>query len=477
VSAVSTGSSPRRLFLLGLVSGVVYFGGAVYWVGRVMAVYGGLSWLVAAMVSALLVLYLALYPALFALLLGATVRRFGIAGVWTAPAIWVATEYGRGWIGGGFPWALLGSSQATVLPVAQLASVTGVYGLSWLVALVGTAASVMVLTPRRGHRIGVAAVGAALVLVSASGVLRMARSELTRTGNVLRVGLVQGNVPQDQKWDPAYRDVILDRYLALSRQAIGSGAQMVIWPEAATPFFLDVEAALADPIRRLAAQSRTPFLIGTDDFEPGEAGEPGRIYNSAVLIDDDGVSRGKYHKMLLVPFGEYVPLKGLLFFVSPLVEAVSDFTAGVEPVVFDADGRRFSVAICYESVYPALSGAFVARGSQLLVTITNDAWFGRSSAARQHFEQGALRAIEQGRFVVRAANTGISGVVDPYGRVLRTTALFEPAVVTADVHLLDHRTIYGYIGDVVAWASLAVSGWLAFATRRRRTGRPGTFAP
>ena len=452
---------------------MAYFAGTVYWVGGVMATYGGLSWMVSALVSALLVLYLAIYPGAFACLLGLAVRRFGVAGVWMAPCIWVATEYLRGWVGGGFPWVLLGASQVTALPVAQMASVTGVYGLSLLVALVGTAAAVVVLTTRRAHRFGVAAVATALVLITVSGVFRIARSELARSGQVLRVGLVQGNVPQDQKWDPAYRDVILRRYLELSRQAIDGGAGMVIWPEASTPFFLDVEAAMARPIRELAAASRTPFLIGTDDFEatPGDA--PDRIYNSAVLVGPDGVSRQRYHKMLLVPFGEYVPLKDLLFFVSPLVEAVSDFTAGTDPVVFDVDGRRVSVSICYESVYPGLSRRFVAGGSQLLATITNDAWFGRSSAAWQHFDQGTLRAIEQGRYVVRAANTGISGAVDPYGRVLHRTALFEPAVFTVDVRLLDHRTIYGYIGDVVAWASLAVCGWLLVVVRpgRRRPAK------
>ncbi len=167
--------------------------------------------------------------------------------------------------------------------------------------------------------------------------------------------------------------------------------------------------------------------------------------------------------MQLVPFGEYVPLKRLLFFVGPLIEAVSDFSAGTEPVVFDADGRRFSVAICYESVYPWLARAFVLRGSQLLVTITNDAWFQRSSAAYQHFEQGAIRAVEEGRYVVRAANTGISGAVDPYGRVLTRTDLFVPAAVTADVRLLSGRTWYNQLGDIVVWMSLVATAmvWLA----------------
>jgi apolipoprotein N-acyltransferase len=174
--------------------------------------------------------------------------------------------------------------------------------------------------------------------------------------------------------------------------------------------------------------------------------------------------------MQLVPFGEYVPLRRALFFVEPLVRTVSDFTPGAEPVVFDlGGGRRASVAICYESVSPWLARAFAGRGSQLLATITNDAWFGRSSAAYQHFDQGVIRAVEQGRYVVRAANTGISGAVDPYGRVLAATHLFEATAVTVDVRLLTGRTMYNRLGDMVVWLSLAVMVGVFAAGRARRT--------
>jgi apolipoprotein N-acyltransferase len=169
-----------------------------------------------------------------------------------------------------------------------------------------------------------------------------------------------------------------------------------------------------------------------------------------------------------VPFGEYVPLKRLLFFVGPLIEAVSDFSAGTDPTVFDVGGRRLSVAICYESVYPAVSRAFVARGAELLVTITNDAWFGRSSAAYQHFEQGVLRAVEEGRYFVRAANTGISGAADPYGRVMVRTELFVPTVEAADVRLISTRTVYSRVGDVVVWVSLGLVAALVATGARRR---------
>jgi apolipoprotein N-acyltransferase len=471
VATAVTSASPGtgcRPFTLGLIAGAGYFGGTVYWVGSVMAAHGGLSAWLALLISALLVAYLALYPALFAVVLGRSVRRFGVAGVWAAPAAWVAFEWIRSSLGIEFPWVILGTSQATVLPVAQLASVTGVYGLSFLLVLVSTAAAIVALTERPGQRWGAALVGAVLVLVTVSGLFRVARSELSRTGEVMRVGLVQGNVAQEQKWDPVYRQPIIDRYLDLSRQAVGAGAALIVWPEASIPFFFDVESAMAAPIRRLAEQTRTPFLIGSDDFEAGRDGAPDRLYNAAMLVGPDGLTKGRYRKMHLVPFGEYVPFRDLLFFVDRMVESISDFTRGDEAVVFDLDGRRFSVAICYESIYPGLSREYVNGGSQLLVTITNDAWFGRSSAAFQHFDQGALRAIEQGRFVVRAANTGISGAVDPYGRVLARTALFETQLTTLDVRLLDHRTIYSYIGDLIAWVSLALTAWLIGATRRRR---------
>jgi apolipoprotein N-acyltransferase len=304
--------------------------------------------------------------------------------------------------------------------------------------------------------------------VVAGGMARVRAAALVNEGDALRVGLVQGSVNQEDKQNVRLRDAILNRYLNLSRQAIEQGANLVVWPEASTPFYFDLHAEFSAPIRRLAVETQTPFIIGTDQVVRATATAPDRYYNAAVLVGPDGQSRASYRKMQLVPFGEYVPLKRLLFFVGPLIESVSDFSAGTEPVVFDLDGRRMSVAICYESVHPALARAFVARGSQLLVTITNDAWFQRSSAAYQHFEQGSMRAVEQGRYLVRAANTGISGAVDPYGRVMTQTDLFVPAVATVDVRLLSTRTIYSRMGDTIVWVSLGMTALVLAAGRIAR---------
>ena len=330
-----------------------------------MSTFGGLSPIVAALVMLLLTSYLAIYVGLFASLVARAVRHLGVRGVWLAPVFWVATEYARGVVGGGFPWAPLGASQASVTPIVQLASVTGVWGLSALLALVAAAASAVALSRQRVHLMGAIATLIVVALVGAVGTFRVAGATLTRTGTVLRVGLVQGSIEQAQKWNPVYRDAILRRYLDLSRQAIDAGAGLVFWPESSTPFYFDADSALAAPVRQLAAQARTPFIIGSDIFEAAREGSPERIYNSAVLIGSDGRPRGQYHKMRLVPFGEYVPLRQLLFFVAPLVESVGDFTPGTEPVVFDADGARIGLAICFESVYPSIARQFVARGGSV----------------------------------------------------------------------------------------------------------------
>lgn len=467
VLAARAGLSSVRIFGLGWLTGFVYFAGTLYWLAQVMAEFGGLSMLVAGLLASGLFSWLAVFVGVFAVLV-ARAGRIGTPGaVWLAPVFWIVTEWLRAWLGGNFPWILLGYSQVRTLPVLQLASVGGVPMLSGLVALVSTAAAMLALSRARQHRIGAGLCALLVAGVSVWGAARIAGGSLASTGAPIRVGLLQGNVPQDQKWDPAQRNAITRRYVDLSREALGQGARLVIWPEASTPFYFDVDGAMAEPIRRLARETGTTFVIGTDEFEAGIDGGPDRFFNAAALVGPDGRTQASYRKIRLVPFGEYVPFKRLLFFVGPLIESVSDFSPGEELTLFEAEGARFNVAICYEVIYPDLARSAVLQGSQLLTTITNDAWFGRSSAAYQHFEQATVRAVEQGRYLVRAANTGITGAVDPYGRVLASTPLFETRVLTTDVRLLSGRTLYASIGDAPVYVSWLVT--LAWVIRRRRT--------
>ncbi|HSC28819.1 MAG TPA: apolipoprotein N-acyltransferase, partial [Vicinamibacterales bacterium] len=433
--------SYRRAFLLGLLTGAVYFAGTLYWLVETMTTFGGLPAPVAIFVASLLVAYLSLFPAAFAVSVARLRRALGVRpSVMLAPAVWVATELGRQYVWDGFPWELLGYSQITALPVVQIASVVGVYGLSGLLALSASAAALVVVT-RGATRWVVAAVVAVLTAgVTLWGQARLATPTLVSEGTPLRVAVLQGNIAQEDKWDPALRDVIMERYLTMTRQAIGRGARFVIWPESSTPFYFEEDLLRGGAIRRLARESGAALLIGSDQLEvvPGAASgrqAEARYYNAAFLVQPDGRVGAVYRKMHLVPFGEYVPLERLLFFVGPIVEAVSAFTPGDTPVLLPVADAQVSTAICYEVIYGSLMRRFVANGSQLLTTITNDAWYGRSSAAYQHWDQAAMRAIENGRYLARAANTGISGFVDPYGRVLSSTALFEQALLVQDVRL------------------------------------------
>jgi apolipoprotein N-acyltransferase len=443
-----------------------------------MAVYGGLQPVVAVLVNALLIAYLALFPALFALATRRLMVSYGPIALLVSPFVWVTTELGRTYLLTGFPWVLLGYSQVSVLPVAQLASLVGVYGLSALVAAVSAAAAYAIGPAEAGpheqrvaeagphatpvgsafrRTLPLAATAMLVVAIAAWGSLRVARGDLTR-GTPVRVALVQGNVAQDQKWDPREATQIFENYLRMTGQAIAQGAELVVWPESATPFTFELEHAAADSIRRIASDARVPILLGSDQVERGT---PVRYYNSAYLVRADGSTGNVYRKMHLVPFGEYVPFKRILFFAAPLVEAVSDFSAGESAVLMDVDGHAISTAICYEIVYPDLVRRFVAAGSELVTTITNDAWFGDSAAPYQHFAQASMRAIENGRYLVRAANTGISGVVDPYGRVLVQSRLFEPAVVAGTVTYRTEKTLYTQFGDWFAYlAGLATTAML-----------------
>ena len=457
-------------FLLGWLAGLVYFAGALYWLVRVMTVYGGLSTPLAVIVAFLLMAYLALFPGFAAWAVGRGCRTLGAGALLLAPAAWAAGELGRTYIWSGFPWALLGYSQVPVLPIAQGASLVGVYGLSMLLAWTSASAVYAFVAPRRRF-VPAAAAAVAVAALGVWGAARVRDGALTREGTPVRVGVVQGNFSQEEKWDPALRDVIMNRYIGLSRAALAEGAAFVLWPESSLPFYFEHDRAGVAPIRRLARETGAAFLVGSDQIEqvtfvagerPADARD--RYYNAAFLVAPDGATAGVYRKMHLVPFGEYVPLKDLLFFVAPLVEAVSDFSPGTEPAILKIQGHLASTAICYEVVYPRLIAGFVDRGSELLTTITNDAWFGRSSAAYQHWDQAVMRSIEQGRYLARAANTGISGFADPYGRVLEATALFESAVRVREVRFLQGRTVYGRIGDSVAYAGLAVTVMLLVLT-------------
>jgi apolipoprotein N-acyltransferase len=465
VGDAGAGQPPRRAFLLGLTAGTLYFIGTVYWTSTVVRQFGGLPLPLAIVAMLLLALYLGFFPAIAALITSRFVRRVGPAGVLLFAAPWVATEFFRGYLFGGFPWVPLGNSQVRVLPVVQIASVLGVYGVSALVTFVNSAIAYALLTTGRRRYKAIAAAVVAVFGVGAWGAWRLADGGLTREGTPLRVGLVQGNIAQEDKWDTSQARRIFTTHVAMTREAAAKGAEYVLWPESSTPFMFEEDAGGSDMLRALSREVNVPILFGSDQIERGETP---RLYNAAFLVTPEGRTAAVYRKIHLVPFGEYIPLKSWLFFVSPLVESLAEFAPGGSIVMLPVGGHMTSTAICYEVVYPSLIREAVEAGSELLTTITNDAWYGHSSAPYQHFELASMRAIEQGRYLARAANTGISGIVDPYGRIVAASGIFEQVTIVDSVRLLTGRTLYSVIGDVVAYVAIALTASALIVLRRQR---------
>jgi apolipoprotein N-acyltransferase len=375
----------------------------------------------------------------------------GPGALWLAPAFWVGAELARAHALSGAPWGLLGYVPYRRLAVIQIAAWTGVYGVSALLALVNAALAWAAVraTPRA------AAVSAGLVALAVGGTLAVDAAR-AREGErpTLPVALVQGNIDQSVKWDRAYQRETLEIYGALTRDA-APGVRLVVWPEAAVPAYLLYEPWVLGWLVDLARGVGTPLLVGAPDALPD--GQVTRYLNSAILVGEQGVT-ARYDKMHLVPFGEYVPLKRLLFFVEAIAVEIGDFTPGRQPVIFPLEGAPFGTVICYEVIFPDLFRRFVGGGARFMVNITNDAWFGNSGGPLQHLAMVPLRAVENGVAVARAANTGVSALVHPSGRIERELGLFQRGVLRVPVPLRGAgETFYTRFGDVFAYAASTVS--------------------
>ena len=419
--------------------------------------YGGMPLAAGALIMMALCLAVALFPLLFGWATGRVVARFGTAGLLGAPFLWVATELLRVHTFFEFPWCLLGYSQQPFLPVIQVASVTAVYGVSFL--LVTSAALLAIaLVEARFRRVSLAAFGGLVALTWGLGGWALSRP-LPETGRI-KVGLVQGGIRQEDKWLPENAWSNVGRHLELTREAAARGARLVVWPESAVPFLYDAEPALRARLQEAVRRDAIYLYFGNDDREPGP-GDAQRIYVGAKLLDPQGQVTARYRKIQLVPFGEYVPLKPLFTLggrvVAKLVQEVADFSPGIEAVTGDVGGHRIGGYICYEAIFPGLVRRFAAQGAELLVNVTNDAWYGRTSAPYQHLAMAAFRAVENRRYLVRAANTGITAVVDPWGRVHDETALFDRTLLVREVPFVAETSFYTRHGDVFARTCAAIA--------------------
>jgi len=459
--AAVEGTDWRRSALLGFGAGVVFWGATIPWIVTTMVRYGDLPWPVASLVFVGLAGYLALYWAAFCAVLSRVPVSGGARFVVVAASLWVALELLRTYLLTGFPWNLLGYSQYRNVPLVQVAAVTGVYGVSFVVVAVNAALWCVIASNRNWKRslAAAATAGGAVALAVASAWLP-ARGGARPT---LDVALVQGSIDQGVKWDPASRDAALAVHRALTIDAARGSAKLVVWPETSLPFAFDEDGRRAD-VQRLARETAAYLLVGALSRTPGGP------RNSAFLLAPDGEVVGRYDKRHLVPYGEYVPLKPLLPFVEVLGGgAIGELRSGSEATVFSTPLGRLAVVICYEAIFPAEVREFFAAGADVLINITNDAWFGQSAAPVQHLAMAALRAVENRAYLVRAANTGISVIVGPDGRIVQASGLFTREVVSGKIAPRAGVTFYTRYGDVFAWATVAGTLALMWPLRRTRS--------
>lgn len=470
-------------FRIGFITGLVHFLSLLYWLVPVMRTYGYLPMYLSVSVLFLLAAFLALFIALFSTALTAVGRR--PAGCLTMiPLIWVALEYIRSFIFSGFPWELLGYSQYNRLQLIQISDILGVYGLSVLIALVNGAIFITLLyfAKRRWQRTDITkrlAAGSMIALILGVALtwtyghwrLKTIDSLITIAPKT-RIAVIQGNIDQAVKWDPAFQIETIKKYNHLSASVIKQRPDLIVWPESATPFYFLYDVKPSELVFEGIRQTATDYLIGSPSFM--RTGGMVEYFNSAYLISPKNKTMGQYDKTHLVPFGEYVPFKKWLPFLGKIVAQVGDFRAGKVGKTLPWRNEQLGVQICYEIIFPQLSRAMAKNNASMLINITNDAWFGKTSGPYQHFSMTVFRAVENRRALVRSANTGISGFIDPAGRVLASTALLEDAVATQMMPLLKERSIYTHIGDLFAQACLGLVllimliGILRWVTSRKK---------
>ena len=449
-------ASPSRALWRGWLFGAGAFGAGVSWIVHSFLIVH-VAFPVAVFLTGGLIALLAFYPAL----VGYLVRRF-VSGspaftlLAAMPAAWTLMEWTRGWLFTGFPWLELGYSQID-WPLAGWFAVLGVHGVTFATAQSGGTLAFIAASASRRRWIALA-----LPLGLWAGGSGLSAVTWTQpAGEALRVALVQGNIPQERKWLPEMREPTLNRYLTLSRKH--AKADLVVWPETALPaVYQDVEP-LAGAIDRKFAATGTALLFGV----PWHDAAKDRHYNSLVLL---GSGHGFYHKRHLVPFGEYLPLRPVLLPVTRALGVPSpDFSRGPSTPLLSVAGRPIAATICYEIAFSA-EVAEALPEAELLVTVSNDAWFGASIGPHQHLEIARARAKETGRYLARATNTGISAMVSSQGEVIARSPQFEVDVIEADMVPMEGATPYVRTGNAPP-VGMSFGCLLAAILHRNRHGR------
>lgn len=448
-----------KAFKLGLIAGTTHYLTLIYWIVVVLGRYGNLSTLVSLGPFVLLCLYLSLYLAFFSGLTTWLISsRFFLLFI---GSVWVGLEYVRAKLLTGFPWCLLGYTQYNHLYLIQVADLCGVYGISFLIIL-SNGLLYHLFFGRHNKIKGTLKWEILSVLLLVGGTYAYGYYCL-KTGTVdkahsrmVNAVIVQANIDQSLKWEPTYQTETIEIYQRLTRSAYDFKPDLIVWPETSVPFFFQNDVEFAPKIIALVRESNSSIMFGSPAYKQIDGKT--KYYNRAYLITSTDQPYQYYDKVKLVPFGEYVPLKRYLFFVNRLVPAAGDFESGNR--IAPLKGKHFlpGILICFEAIFPELASTHTRRGADILINLTNDAWFGKTSAPHQHLSMAVFRAVENRRPMIRAANTGISAFIGPEGRIIELSSLFKEETLKASIGISNSPlTFYARFGDLFAFSLLAIS--------------------
>jgi apolipoprotein N-acyltransferase len=449
-------ASPLQAFLLAYVCGILWYAGTCYWIYSVMHQYGGVNTPAGIGILILFCLYLAIYHGIFGLLVSllAGSGPFNLRALLLSPVVWVAVELARTRVTG-FPWGLLGTTQVDNIPLARIASITGVYGLSFEIMLVNAALATAFLAQREKRKRLFLATAAAALILQAGSLVPAPAIPTDRTAV-----LVQANVPilEGSDWTKAYFNDTLHDLTDISLDANAAHADLIVWPENPAPFYTS-DPLFRDAVSNVARRSNAWALAGSIGIRNATAtpDQTTEIYNSAALVSPSGDWISRYDKIHLVPFGEYVPFKTIFSFAGGLTKEVGDFSRGTSRTPLAAGGTKLGVFICYESIFPDDIRQFASNGAQVLVNISNDGWYGDSGAYAQHLKQSRMRAVENNRWLLLDTNTGRTAVIDPNGRIVTSAPRKTRTVLRAPYALISATTFYTRHGDWFAYLCAIIS--------------------
>jgi apolipoprotein N-acyltransferase len=444
--ALRKAASITQGLLLGFITGIVSYIGIIYWIASVVINYGYLPLYLGIILMLLLACYLSVYVALFAG--GIVYFREKIALSLVAPVLWVCFEYCKSIMLTGFPWENLGYSQYLNTYLIQFADIAGVFGLSFLIVIVNAAIfEVISKRSKRAYTLA-AVVFLILAVVYIYGFYRLDQvNKLTQNAPGMEVSLIQGNIDQSIKWNENYQRETLNIYEQLSLKNAQANGSLIVWPETAAPFSFQDMNNLHDQVVNLSVKTKSWLIFGSISYLQKKGSDD--YFNSAYLLSPSGEIKDKYDKVHLVPYGEYVPLRNVFPFIKKLTAGMGDFGTGTGYYPLSLGDKKVGVLICYEAILPFAARMYKKRSAELLVNITNDAWFGATSAPFQHFSMTVFRAVETRLYLVRAANTGISGIIDPGGKIIAKTNIFHEDALKGYIKFVKIPAFYADYGDLL----------------------------